>query len=173
MGVIGCRFFYCSLWVLCSNYIMVNYLNIYILIIHLFFMAKNQVYEVLLQGLETISGREEFQERVDKVEDAATDRIIQDTKSQKITWRRDLGRSVLGEEYFTAKVTVQNGRGEEIQLPATISYKSSYTDDTGFLDEYVELSLGDNEDICLASIRDNSSFKEIAENIFKLPPKKR
>ena len=135
-------------------------------------MDESQTYEALLHGLETVFEIEEFQKRAKEIITNASSRIIQDTKSKKITWIRDLGRYNPREDYFTAKVIVKNGRGEEIQLPATIAYRPKYTD-AGYLDKHVELLLGDNGSISLASDLVNSSFKEVAENIFNLPPKEK
>jgi len=69
--------------------------------------------KILFRGLEIVVNEGEFRERSRQIEEAAFERVFEDTFQDRVNWNRD----VQGRESYTAEVTVENVSGEEVIIP--------------------------------------------------------
>ena len=133
-----------------------------------------KIEKILFNGLEGILNQDDFHKKQKEILSRARNKIIQDINNNRITWKRVIGER----ETFTAEVIVQDGRDEEINLPATLKmiYFSGSDETQG--DYYPGLYLGNEftnkyidvgNHLLLTDASHDSDFEKINKEIFKLP----
>lgn len=94
--------------------------------------------QVLYVGLETILNEYEFKRAKDNVTELAFSRVFHSQDEGVLQWKRADGSVPGGLEDFVANVVVKNGRGEEVEMVATLFI--------GYLDRaFLYLTLGGKE----------------------------